>query len=67
MAPGPIVPVNASTTTKILITLSAVLLAIGGLTWPTGVSTSIGEYAVAAGTLLGSIAGIVHAIWDHSP
>jgi hypothetical protein len=62
----PSVPANASTVTKILITISAILLAVGGMTWPTGVSPSFGEYAVVGGTLIGAISGIVHTVWDHS-
>jgi hypothetical protein len=63
----PVVPAGASTATKILITLAAILGVIAGVTWPTGVSPDLGAYAGVGAVILTAVSGIVHSVWDHSP
>ena len=60
-------PAGASTTTKILITIGAILAVVAGITWPTGTSPVIGQYAAVGAVLVTSISGVVHAVWDHTP
>jgi hypothetical protein len=68
MGANPIsVPAGASTATKILISIAAVLGIIAGITWPTGTSPLLGEYAAVGAAILGPVAMVIHTIWDHSP
>lgn len=63
----PTVPAGASATTKILVTVGAILGLLAAVTWPTGVSPAIGQYSLIGGYLSGQVALIIHAVWDHTP
>lgn len=66
-SPAPPLPANAGTATKLLFTIGALLALIAAITWPTGVSTTIGQYATTGAALAFGAGLIVHAYWDHSP
>jgi hypothetical protein len=62
----PVVPANASTTTKILISIAFVLGIVATATFPTSYSPVIGMWAGVLGGLAAAAAVLVHTVWDHS-